>query len=118
MFKELIDENEVQINVTRILVKVRIATAKEKGMDQTTARIILNCKRNFEQWFMVGNWKKTYLLSMKSWKIMHESKTAKAKGVEKTFWGKDEQKWTIKWMVGKQRTAMTGHKNDLDSSGL
>ena len=34
MFKGLIDENEAQINVIRKLVKVRIATAKEKGMEQ------------------------------------------------------------------------------------
>jgi len=30
MFKELIDENEAEINVIRKLVKVIIATAKEK----------------------------------------------------------------------------------------
>ena len=49
MFKRTIDENEAQINVIRKLVKVRTATAKQKGMEQTTVRIRLNCKQNFEQ---------------------------------------------------------------------
>jgi hypothetical protein len=45
----LIDENEAQINLIRKLVKVRIANAKEKGMEETTARITSNCQQNFEQ---------------------------------------------------------------------
>ena len=49
MFKGLIDENKAHIKVIRKLAKVRIATVKEKGMEQKTARITLNCKRNFEQ---------------------------------------------------------------------
>ena len=42
MLKGLIYQNKAQINVTRKLVKVRIAAAKEIGMGQTTAE-------NFEQ---------------------------------------------------------------------
>ena len=49
MFKDLIDENEAPINVIRKLVKVRIETAKEKDMEQTAARITLNCKRYIER---------------------------------------------------------------------
>jgi hypothetical protein len=44
-------------------------------------------------------------------------KTTKAKGVEKTFWGKYEQNWTRISTVEKQGTAMTGHKNYLNRSG-
>jgi hypothetical protein len=49
MFKGWIDENEVRMNVIRKLVKLRIATAKENGTEQTKVRIKLNCKRNFEE---------------------------------------------------------------------
>ena len=48
MFKELIDENEAQINVIRKLMKVRIVKAREKGMRQAAGRVTFNCKRNFE----------------------------------------------------------------------
>ena len=47
MSKGLIDENEAQINVLRKLVKVRIATVKEKCMEQTAPKITLNYKQNF-----------------------------------------------------------------------
>jgi len=38
MFRGLIDENDVQINVFEKPMKVKIATAKEKGMEQTTTK--------------------------------------------------------------------------------
>ena len=40
-------KNEAQINMIRKQAKVRIATAEAKGIEQTTARITLNCKRKF-----------------------------------------------------------------------
>ena len=53
MFKGLIDENTARIIVIRKLVKVRVATTKKNGIEQTTERIIfvstkcyLACKRH------------------------------------------------------------------------
>ena len=43
----MLDKNKAYINVIRKQAKIRITTAKAKGMEQTTARITSNCKRKF-----------------------------------------------------------------------
>ena len=72
-------------------MKERVITVKEKGMEQTAARVTLNCIRNFEQSSVDENKKRfiCYLQCIKKLnKMIYESKLLKQKAWKKLFQAK------------------------------